>query len=302
MRRVLIVGAIVGFAVIAFVGLGVAAVRQGWFGSPAQRLFNQATTAQRQQRFAEAQAHLEQLLNAFPDSPLADDAHFTLGELAEAQQQPMQARAIYRKLLEQFPNSPLVTTTQTRLGHVNVSLLLSPTVTEWDLVHEVRPGDTLGRIAAERGTTVEFIKRSNGLKNDIIRPGQKLKIPKGHFSIVVDKSQNQLMLTEENQFINTYTVATGKDNSTPVGTFRIVNKLTNPVWYKEGAVVPADSPENILGTRWMGIDKEGYGIHGSVDPTSLGQHVTAGCVRMSNSDVEELYDIVPVGTEVTIVD
>ena len=302
MRRMLIVGALAGIAVIAFVGLGVAAVQRGWFGSPAQRLLNQATAAQRQQRFADAQAALEQLLSAAPNSPLADDALFKLGELAEAQQQWTQARAMYRKLLEQFPNAPLVTTTQTRLGHVNISLLLSPTVTEFDLVHEVRPGDTLGRIAAERGTTIEFIKRANGLKGDVIRPGQKLKIPKGHFSIVVDKSQNQLLLTEENQFMKTYTVATGKENSTPVGTFRIINKLLNPVWYKEGAVVPPESPENILGTRWMGIDKEGYGIHGSMDPTTLGQQVTAGCVRMSNSDVEELYDIVPVGTEVTIVD
>ena len=118
----------------------------------------------------------------------------------------------------------------------------------------------------------------------------------------MDKSQNQLLLTEENQFIKTYPVATGKDNSTPVGTFKIVTRIPNPVWYKQGAVVPRDSVENILGTRWLGISKQGYGIHGSVDPSAIGKQVTAGCVRMSNSDVEELFDIVPVGTEVTIVD
>ena len=67
-------------------------------------------------------------------------------------------------------------------------------------------------------------------------------------------------------------------------------------------MVPPDSPENILGTRWLGIDKQGYGLHGSVDPTSIGKQVTAGCVRMPNKDVEELFDIVPVGTDVMIVD
>ena len=67
-------------------------------------------------------------------------------------------------------------------------------------------------------------------------------------------------------------------------------------------MVPPDSPENILGTRWLGIDKQGYGLHGSVDPTSIGKQVTAGCVRMTNKDVEELFDIVPVGTDVMIVD
>ena len=302
MRRMIIVWSVAGVAVIALMGVVVASVQQGWFSNQAQRLLNQAAAAQRQQRFADAQAHLETVLTSFADSPLADKALLKLGELFEAQQQLVQARAMYRKLLEQFPNSSLVTTTQTRLGNVNVALLLSPTVTDRDVVHQVRPGDTLGRIAAARGTTVEFIKRANGLKTDVIRPGQQLKIPKGRFGIVIDKSQNQLLLTEENQFLKTYLVATGKDNSTPVGTFRIVNKLPNPVWYKQGAVVPSESPDNILGTRWMGIDKEGYGIHGSIDPTALGQHVTAGCVRMSNSDVEELYAIVPVGTEVTIVD
>ncbi|MBI3321107.1 MAG: L,D-transpeptidase [Candidatus Omnitrophica bacterium] len=135
-----------------------------------------------------------------------------------------------------------------------------------------------------------------------MRPQQKLKVPKGHFSIVVDKSQNQLLLTEDNQFVKNYSVATGKENSTPAGTFKIVTKIPNPVWYKQGAVVPPESPENILGTRWLGIDKPGYGIHGSIDPEAIGKQVTAGCVRMRNHDVEELFDIVPVGTDVTVVD
>ena len=81
-----------------------------------------------------------------------------------------------------------------------------------------------------------------------------------------------------------------------------MNKQVNPTWFKAGAVVPPDSPENILGTRWMGFDLKSYGIHGTTDPDALGKQVTAGCVRMRNSEVEELYDIAPIGTEVTMVD
>ena len=209
---------------------------------------------------------------------------------------------MYQTLLERFPESPLLTSTQSHLGQVNIAVLFSPVVTELDALYEVKPGDTLGKIASANGTTVEFLKKANGLKSDIIRARQKLKVPTGRFSVVVDKSQNQLLLTENNRFIKSYTVATGKDNSTPIGTFKIVTKVPNPVWYTQSAVVPADSPENILGTRWMGIDKKGYGIHGSTDPNAMGQQVTAGCVRMANSDVEELFSILPVGTEVTIVD
>jgi lipoprotein-anchoring transpeptidase ErfK/SrfK len=302
MRQRLLIGVGAAAAVAAGIGALVFASQQGLFGGKAQQLLAQAARAQQRGLLPEAQARLEELVATFPDSPLADDALLRLGEVYEAQQQLVEARAMYRMLLDRFPESPLLAKTQQRLGNLNVALLFSPIVTDLDGVHEVRPGDTLGRIAQASGTTVEFLKRANGLASDIIRPGQRLKIPKGRFGIVVDKSQNQLLLTENNQFVKTYPVATGKDNSTPVGTFKIVTRLPHPVWYAQGAVVPPDSPENILGTRWLGIDKQGYGIHGSVDPTTIGQQVTAGCVRMTNADVEELFDIVPIGTEVTIVD
>ncbi len=303
MRRRLLIGVAGGGAAVLGIGLLVFASQQGFLGGKAKRLLAKAAWAQQQGNLPEAQAHLEELIATFPESPWADDALLKLGEVYEGQQQLVEARAMYRMLLERFPESPLLANTQVRLGNVNVALLFSPIVTELDAVHVVRPGDTLGKIASSYRTTVEFVRRANGLKGDIIRPDQKLKIPKGTFSIVVDKSQNQLLLTENDQFVKTYRVATGKEDSpTPVGTFKVVNRIPDPVWYKQGAVVPPESPENILGTRWLGIDKKGYGIHGSVDPDAVGQRVTAGCVRMTNGDVEELFDIVPVGTEVTIVD
>ena len=302
MRRKLILGAAAGAGIVLAIGVLVFASQQGLFGGKAQQLLARAAHAQQKGDPSEAQAQLEELIATFPDSPWADDALLKLGEVYEGQQLFVEARAMYRTLLDKFPESPLLAQTQTKLGNVNIALLFSPVVTDLDAVHEVKPGDTLGKIASATSTTVEFIKRANGLKSDVIRPQQHLKVPRGKFGIVVDKSQNQLLLTENNQFIKSYPVATGKDNSTPVGTFKIVTRIPNPVWYTQGAVVPPDSPENILGTRWLGIDKKGYGIHGSVDPNAIGQQVTAGCVRMHNKDVEELFDIVPVGTEVTIVD
>lgn len=302
MRRKIFVWAAVGLGVVAVIGILVFVSQQGPFGGKAKRLLVRAAQAQQAENLADAQAQLEELIATFPDSPWADDALLALGGVYETQQQVVEARTMYQMLLDRFPNSALLTRTQERLGRVNISLLLSPIVTDLDMVHEVKPGDTLGKIAAANGTTVEILTRANQLKSDVIHPRQKLKVPKGQFSIVVDKSQNQLLLTEENRFIKSYTVATGRDNSTPVGIFTIISKVPNPVWYKQGAVVPPESPENILGSRWLGIDKAGYGIHGSTDPNSIGQQVTAGCVRMTNADVEELFGIVPIGTEITIVD
>jgi lipoprotein-anchoring transpeptidase ErfK/SrfK len=214
----------------------------------------------------------------------------------------IEARSIYKKMLSECPGSNLVSDARSQLDDLNIRILFSPIPTEDGVVYEVAPGDTLNKIAKNFGTTVELIMKSNAMQNTVIRPGAKLKISKAKYSILVDKSQNILILKADGEVFKTYTVATGVNNSTPIGTYQIKEKIVNPTWYKAGAVAPPDSPDNILGTRWMAITLEHYGIHGTTDETTLGQQITAGCVRMKNKDVEELYSIIPVGVEVTIID
>lgn len=304
MRRRLVVAAAATLGMILVIGTLVWSNQQGFFGhqGKAKRLLGQAKDAIARNELPKAQGDLEELISTFPNSPWTDDALLELGQVYASHQQYVEAKVMFETLLERFPQSLLVVDTQEALGDVNVSLLFSPIVTDEDSLYEVQPGDTLGEIAMRFGTTVEFIRRSNGLKGNTIFPRQRFKVTQGKFGVLVDKSQNSLLLTENDRFVKAYTIATGKNNSTPVGDFTIVNKLIDPVWYTQGAVVPPGSPENILGSRWMGIDQEGYGIHGSVDPDAMGRQVTAGCVRMRNSDVEELFAIIPMGTAVTIVD
>jgi lipoprotein-anchoring transpeptidase ErfK/SrfK len=168
--------------------------------------------------------------------------------------------------------------------------------------YEVQKGDNLTVIAKKHGVTVGQIIQSSGLSSDRISIGQKLTIPAYKLSIFIDKSDNTLTLKGDAELIKTYTVSTGTGNSTPVGTFKITDKLENPTWYKAGAVKKPGDPENQLGTRWMGWDLKGYGIHGTTEPEKLGQQASAGCIRMKNEEVEELYRLVPPGTPVTVVD
>jgi len=220
----------------------------------------------------------------------------------EAKNNLPEAKAAYQNLVNEFPNSAEVMNWQKKTEEINMKLLFSNTVTAGSLLYEIKPGDTLFKIAKDFNTTPDLIMKSNHLSDGRIIPGRKIKVWNAPFTMLVDKSQNTLILKSNEEILKTYIVATGINNSTPVGTFKITNKLPNPTWFKAGAVVPSGSPENVLGTRWMGFDLAGYGIHGTTDPQSLGKQVTQGCVRMSNADVEELYTIVPVGTEVTIVD
>lgn len=191
---------------------------------------------------------------------------------------------------------------QNKLENINMQLLFSPQKDDCSGIYRVKRGDSLSKIAKKFNTTVELIKKANGLTSDKIIPDQELKVSTCKFSLVVDKSQNTLFLKRDGNIIKTYTVSTGKQGRTPEGKFRIVNKLVEPTWYKAGAVVLPDNPENILGSRWLGFDKAGYGIHGTTEPKSLGTQATLGCIRMKNEEVEELYAIVPVGIEVVIVE
>lgn len=179
-------------------------------------------------------------------------------------------------------------------------------VSEQSKEHAVEPGDSLAKIARQYGTTVDLLKQLNHLQGDLIRVGEKLKVPPGKFDVVVTKADNKLQLRLDGKQVKTYAVSTGKDDSTPTGDFTIVTRLTNPVWYKTGAVIPPGSADNILGTRWLGISSKehpkGFGIHGTVEPDKIGQAVTAGCVRMRNEDVEEIYALLPEGTAVKIVE
>ena len=213
-----------------------------------------------------------------------------------------QAESKYDFLLKQDLSIADREVIQKALEHLRMKTLFSKVPTPDSLFYAVSGGDSLNRIAKKYHTTAELIQKANGLKNSVIRPGMKLKITKARFHVQVDKSENKLRLFVGDKLLKTYSVATGKNNSTPVGTFTIENKLIDPVWYKTGAVIPSGSPDNILGTRWLGFSLAGYGIHGTTLPETIGMQASDGCVRMHNEDVEELFDIVPLRTVATVVD
>ncbi len=212
----------------------------------------------------------------------------------------VEARKIYQKIFTEYPDFPKIEKVQREVEDLNMRLIFSDIPTEDTVIHEVVRGDTLGKLAKKYGTTIDLIKISNHLQSDVIRVGQKLRIWKAKFNIYVDKSQNILILKKGNEVLKVYDISTGKNNSTPTGTFKITSKLVDPVWFNRGVVVPPESPDNALGSRWLGFDIPGYGIHGTVEPDRIGEQVTAGCVRMRNEDVEELYSLIPLGTKVVV--
>jgi lipoprotein-anchoring transpeptidase ErfK/SrfK len=120
--------------------------------------------------------------------------------------------------------------------------------------------------------------------------------------IVICIPDHKLALLEGDHVLRVYEVATGKPSTpSPTGEFHIVNRVQHPTWYGPSGVVKP-GPANPLGTRWMGLSIPGYGIHGTNMPKSIGKSASHGCIRMRREDVEELFELVPVGATVELID
>ena len=106
-------------------------------------------------------------------------------------------------------------------------------------------------------------------------------------TIVIHTARRRLELYEDNLLIHNYPIAVGKGATpTPNGHYTIATKTVYP--------------GGVFGSRWMGLSIPHYGIHGTNNPTSIGQAVSKGCIRMHNHDAESLFRRIEIGTPVII--
>ncbi|MBM7563697.1 L,D-transpeptidase [Paenibacillus sacheonensis] len=114
-------------------------------------------------------------------------------------------------------------------------------------------------------------------------------LSKEPLSIIVDKSNHQLAVVSGDVIVRSYAVGLG-GGKTPSGQFVISEKVRDPNGRSDGE----------FGSRGMALSDTRYAIHGTNEPDSIGKDESHGCVRMARKDLEELYDLVPLGTEVNI--
>jgi len=245
--------------------------------------------------------------------------------LAEAERlvranRPVEARQVLNDaLLRTGRHGPGAAALRQRLGALSEDITFSPRVYDADpyaMTYEVQPGDSLARIASRMGLAVDWrlIQRVNRITDPRrIRVGQKLKLVRGPFHAVVHKSEYRADIyagppeaESEWVFIRSFTVGLGEGDSTPVGEFvvRQDSKLINPHWVnpRTGERFHADDPLNPIGEHWIGIEgvgpyavHTGYGLHGTIEPESMGQQRSMGCVRLLPDDIELVYELLAEG-------
>jgi L,D-transpeptidase ErfK/SrfK len=112
--------------------------------------------------------------------------------------------------------------------------------------------------------------------------------------------------------VRTFPIGIGDEgNDTPVGTFKIIEKIVNPSWHVPESIkkerrpglpdIVPPGPENPLGTHALRLSLGSYLIHGTNRPWAVGRRVTHGCIRLYPEDIPRLFQMVPKGTKVTIV-
>ena len=256
-------------------------------------------------------AEAEDVFNRLADSKTSPEeivlrSEFGKARLVLKKGKIADARKRLAELLE-AENLPLDLKNQVEivLGNVNLQMLFSPEIADGDQVYSLKTGDTLYELARKFKVPQELLMKCNQIKDArMLKVGRQIKIPRGDYSINVDKSTNVLTLYSGGKFFKKYLVRTGRyDYLTPEGSFKIEYKKENPEWVdpRSHKKYPPNDPENELGTRWMSFKGSALGIHGTIHPDTIGQYASQGCVGMLMEDVEELYDIVPVGTPVIIV-
>jgi len=229
-------------------------------------------------------------------------------------------RVAARRLLSQTLSAPNLSARDSQrlrdeLTKINNVLLFGPVVAPNDPICEeytIQSGDSLSRIASKRelATHWKLIQRVNQISNPSrIRLGQSLKLVHGPFHAVIYKRDHRMDIYHGSPnnpanwlYIRSFNVGLGADNGTPIGTFTVsTNKLENPGWVNprnaRESYTP-DDPANPIGEFWLGLDGvgqyanlTGYGIHGTIDPSSIGGDQSMGCIRLANGDIDLVYEL-----------
>ncbi len=265
------------------------------------------------------------------DLPLETQRLVAAAQRAVADNRLVEARALLSRVLNDARTQEQDREGVRRwLSEVNETLLFSPAVTPDDPLCEsyrVQAGDVLAKIVKRKSLTVDwrFLGRINRLGNpNSLHEGQTIKIVRGPFHAVVHKSAFRLDLYAGDPpplssggtapktpdgaepawvYIRSFPVGLGEHGLTPVGSFvvRENSKLINPYWTnpRTGERFDKDDPKNPIGERWLGLvgqddatrSYSGYGIHGTIDPGSIGKEASMGCVRMQSGDVEVVWEM-----------
>jgi L,D-transpeptidase ErfK/SrfK len=186
--------------------------------------------------------------------------------------------------------------------------------------YTVRDGESLIEIARRFDLGYSEITEANP-KLDPFVPGDGVTIElpqawilpdlKSYTGIVINLSEMRLYYFPRRNKVVTFPIGIGSEGKeTPVGTFRIVQKIVHPAWYVPNSIrhekpdlprVVPPGPDNPLGSYALRLSDATILIHGTNRPYAVGRKASHGCIRLYPKDIPKLFQKVPQNTKVTII-
>lgn len=231
-----------------------------------------------------------------------------------------------RLLSEQLVGNPTLSAADAQairdaLTSANRKLVFSPEVIPGDTVsryYTIQPGDRMVRIANQHKVTSQFLALINNIDPNRINVGQRIKVVGGPFHAVVDKSDFRMDIFVNDSagrktYVRSFIVGLGEADSTPVGNWIVAagRKVQDPAWAnpRTGEYFAANDPKNPIGEYWLALEGtdeatkafRGYGIHGTIDPASVGHQASMGCVRLLDADIELVYKMLVDGQSTVVI-
>jgi LysM repeat protein len=167
--------------------------------------------------------------------------------------------------------------------------------------YEVQPGERLEDIGQRYNVPWQLLAKINGIDDpQSLRPGERLKVVRGPFHAVVNLERRELtLMLADGLYAGRFGIGIGREHPPVEGVFSVSDKMVNPVYRGRDRAISADDPSNPLGERWIGLGSE-MAIHGTDRPENVGRTDLPGSISLSPRDVEDVFDILSVGSKVTI--
>jgi hypothetical protein len=220
----------------------------------------------------------------------------------------IEARDRLNDALSMPMNNVQRTVIKRKLSELADEWLFSRTVYPGDRLcsnYQVRTGELFQEIGNRNKVPYEILQEVNKISRpELLKAGQMLKVIHGPFHAKVYRSTFTMDVYLQNTYIRSFGVGLGQEGKeTPIGLWLVKQggKMIKPPWSdpETRKLLNYGDPGYALGSRWIALDgikgeakdRTGFGIHGTVEPETIGTKSSKGCIRLHNGDVIKVYSL-----------
>jgi hypothetical protein len=249
---------------------------------------------------------------------LPDDLVSTLGKPSDAVKQLLQqvtecegaddalgARQALRKLMVRKDAEGLRGFAERKIGDINTTLIFANRAMPEKTKHRIEEGDLVVNLTKRYGNTQDYLLKVNGIERpDQLRLDREIWVlDHPAFELTVFRKSGSAVLMLDGFFFKRYAVKVGRPDDVPNGTYAVRSRTRKTVYRG------SEDDTTSLNVAWLSLaatgdssDVPGLGLHGTWSEASLGRQVNAGRIGFSNTDIDELYVLLPGGAQVYVTD